>query len=236
VAELVRDQEARLSELSETVARLESDKALAEEELTGLKGEAAGLKARTEGAEADLAAARDDALALGQERQTLKKRAADLQARLAKAEEAAASMPAIHGLQDRIAQLEAALADSQAAVQEMLADKPRISQVLDKWKAAQASTGPGGAEAETARLQARVQELERSRAGARRPAEKAAGRGDDAPQAAAGEPVNKDLQLRVAELDAFIGKVQAEMKHLREENRQLAGHVAELEAERTRKK
>ncbi len=234
VAELVRDQEARLAELGEAVSRLESEKALADEELTGLKGEVGRLRARASKAESERAAAREDAQRLGQERQELEKRAADLETRLSAAEEAAAAMPAIHDLQDRIAQLEAALADSQAAVQEMLADKPRISQVLDKWKAAQVSLG---AEAETVRLQARVQDLERSLAEAQRQAGEPVEAEDAAAgKAAAVEPETQDLQARVAELDAFIGKAQAELRHLREENRQLAGHVAELEAAGARKK
>lgn len=236
VAELVSGQEASLSELAQAVSRLESEKALVEEELTGLKGEMAGLRARAATAESELAEARDDALRLGQELQTAEKRASELQAQLAKAEEAAAAVPGIHMLQDRIAQLEAALADSQAAVQSMLADKPRISQVLDKWKAAQAAVGAGVPEGETARLQARVVELERLLAEAQKPAEKSATRGKaGAGRPAAREPGDQDLQARVAELDAFIGKVQVEMKRLREENRQLAGHVAELEAAHARK-
>ena len=99
-----------------------------------------------------MAGAQDQIKRLEAEKTSLAGQIAELQTRLQKAEEVPPGV-SVHELQDRIAQLEAALADSQTAVQAMMVDKPMISQVMDKWKSAQQALGGG---AELARLQARV--------------------------------------------------------------------------------
>lgn len=253
VAQLVKEQETKLAEDESRIAQLEKEKAQLARHLKSLEKQVAGLEAQVASAEsqarvtepgpnlkelqdrlaaleAQLVGAQEQVKRLEADKAQLSGQVAELQATLAQVQSASPG-PTVHELQDRIAQLEAALADSQAAVQAMMADKPIISQVMDKWKAAQQALGGGRDAARLQELQARVAELERALAAAQSELKEVGS--SRQPAAADGAALRmQELQDRVTQLDAYIGTAQEEMRRLREENKQLAGHIAELEAAR----
>jgi chromosome segregation ATPase len=262
VAELVKEQEARLASADTRIAQLDKERGQLSRQVKPLEKQVSALQAQVAAAEAQVAAARAVPALTEAEAREIQDRMAALESQLAAAqsqmsqlaadkaqlagqnEELQASLqqaqavpppdPAeIHDLRDRIAQLEAALADSQAAVQAMMTDKPMISQVMDKWKSAQQAAA-GGDSARVQAMQARLTELEREIRRDEPPARAGDGRstGQGALAAATESDLGRlrELRARVTELDAFVGASQTEIRRLKEQNKQMAGHIAELEA------
>ncbi|MDP3046332.1 MAG: hypothetical protein Q8O07_02525, partial [Chloroflexota bacterium] len=257
VADLVREQETKLVNADAKIAQMEKERSHLSRQLKPLEKQVAALQVQVAAAQAQpalpeadpremqdrlaalesqLTGAQDQIKQLEADKAQLAGQNEELQTRLQQAQAVPPPDPTeIHELRDRIAQLEAALADSQAAVQAMLVDKPMISQVMDKWKSAQQVVGSGGESARMQAFQARVSELEQelrqTQSQTKAPDGRSAGQGPR-PVAAAESDLGRlrELRARVAELDAFVGTAQAEIRRLKEQNKQLAGHIAELEA------
>ena len=257
VADLVKEQETRLVNADTKIAQLEKERGQLSRQLKPLEKQVGALQAQVAAAQAQpalteaelremqdrlaalesqLTGAQDQIKQLEADKAQLAGQNEELQASLQQAQAVPPPDPVeIHELRDRIAELEAALADSQAAVQAMMVDKPLISQVMDKWKSAQQVAASGGDSARTQALQARLteleQELRRDEPQTRASDGRSTSQGRLAGAAAESDLGRlRELRARVAELDAFVGASQAEIRRLKEQNKQLAGHIAELEA------
>jgi hypothetical protein len=256
VAELVKDQETRLAEADAKVAQVEKERDRLSRQRKPLEKQVAALQAQVAAAQAQpalpvadpremqdhlaalesqLTAAQDQIKQLEADKAQMAGQNEELQTRLQQAQTVPPPDPVeIHELRDRIAQLEAALADSQSAVQAMLVDKPLISQVMDKWKSAQQVAASGVDPARVQTLQARVSELEQELRQVQSPVAPQDGRSvvqaAQAPAADSGLGRLRELRSRVTELDSFVGASQAEIHRLKELTKQQAGHIAELEA------
>jgi predicted nucleic acid-binding Zn-ribbon protein len=262
VAELVKEQETRLAGADAKITQLEKERGQLSRQVKPLEKQVATLQAQIAAAQAQIAAAQAQPALTEAEAREMRDRLAALESQFTHAQDQIKQLEAdkaqlagqneelqaslqqaqavpppdpveIHELRDRIAQLEAALADSQAAVQAMMTDKPMISQVMDKWKSAQQASA-GGDSAKVQALQARLTELEREIRRDEPQTRAADGRSTGQGALAAAQESDlgrlRELRARVADLDAFVGASQAEIRRLKEQNKQLAGHIAELEA------
>jgi predicted nucleic acid-binding Zn-ribbon protein len=262
VAELVKEQETRLAGADAKITQLEKERGQLSRQVKPLEKQVATLQAQIAAAQAQIAAAQAQPALTEAEAREMRDRLAALESQFTYAQDQIKQLEAdkaqlagqneelqaslqqaqavpppdpveIHELRDRIAQLEAALADSQAAVQAMMTDKPMISQVMDKWKSAQQASA-GGDSAKVQALQARLTELEREIRRDEPQTRAADGRSSGQGALAAAQESDlgrlRELRARVADLDAFVGASQAEIRRLKEQNKQLAGHIAELEA------
>jgi predicted nucleic acid-binding Zn-ribbon protein len=253
VADLVKEQETRLASADTKIAQLEKERGQLTRQVKPLEKQVATLQAQIAAAQAQVAAAQAQPALTEAEARELRDRLAALESQLTSAQDQIKQLEAgkaqlvgqneelqttlrqalavpppdpveIHELRDRIAQLEAALADSQAAVQAMMTDKPMISQVMDKWKSAQQASA-GGDSARVQALQARLTELEQELRRDEPQSRAADGRSTGQGALAAAESDLgrlRELRARVTELDAFVGASQAEIRRLKEHNKQRA--------------